>query len=589
MKENYSVFYLFERFRPYYKKYYGTLAIDLVCAMFSTMCDLILPIILRFLTNTAREDINNLTIGLILMLGSLFAVLRILDTMANYYMQYIGHVMGAKIETDMRYDVFSKLQQLPYSYYNTNKSGQILSRITTDLFEVTEFAHHCPEEFLIGGVKLIISFLILININVPLTLAIFITIPVMVMSISRYNSAMRSSQKSQRNQIGELNSGIENNILGAKVVKSFANEELEIEKFHKENLKFLGIKKIFYKSLTGFHAVSRIFDGIMYLIVIVYGSYLMKIGEITAGDMFLYTLYINMLLATVKRIVEFMEQFQRGMTGIERFIEIMDVENDIKDSENAIELTDVKGDIKFDNVSFSYPLSEVNVLDNVSFSIKRGENVALVGSSGVGKTTISNLIPRFYDINSGSITLDGINIKDIKQISLRNNIGIVQQDVYLFSGTVYENIIYGKKNASKDEVVKAAKMAGAYDFIMELENGFDTHIGERGTKLSGGQKQRISIARVFLKNPPILILDEATSALDNTSEAIVQKSLETLADGRTTFTIAHRLSTIKNATKILVLTENGIEESGTHSELMNKKGVYYNLYNKNIDETAVNL
>ncbi|MGP1597833.1 ABC transporter ATP-binding protein [Peptoanaerobacter stomatis] len=589
MKENYSVFYLFKRFKPYYKKYYGTLLIDLICAMFSTMCDLILPIILRFLTNTARQDINKLTINLILMLGGLFAVLRILDTMANYYMQYIGHVMGAKIETDMRYDVFSKLQQLPYSYYNTNKSGQILSRITTDLFEVTEFAHHCPEEFLIGGVKLIISFLILININVPLTLAIFATLPVMVISISRYNSSMRNSQKSQRNQIGELNSGIENNILGAKVVKSFANEELEIEKFHKENLKFLGIKKIFYKSLTGFHAVSRIFDGIMYLIVIVYGSYLMKIGEITAGDMFLYTLYINMLLATVKRIVEFMEQFQRGMTGIERFIEIMDVENDIKDSENAIELTDVKGDIKFDNVSFSYPLSEVNVLDNVSFSIKRGENVALVGSSGVGKTTISNLIPRFYDINSGSITLDGINIKDIKQISLRNNIGIVQQDVYLFSGTVYENIIYGKKDATKDDVIKAAKMAGAYDFIMDLENGFDTHIGERGTKLSGGQKQRISIARVFLKNPPILILDEATSALDNTSEAIVQKSLEILADGRTTFTIAHRLSTIKNATKILVLTENGIEESGTHNELMNKKGVYYNLYNKNIDETAVNL
>lgn len=587
--KKYTTAYLFKRFQPYYRKYYHILALDLACAGFSTICDLILPIMLRFLTNTARENISNLTINLILSLGALFFALRILDTLANYYMQNIGHVMGAMIETDMRFDIFSHIQQLPYSYYNTNKSGHILARITTDLFDVTEFSHHCPEEFFIGAVKMIISFVILVNINVPLTLAIFAIIPIMIISVSRYNKSMRKAQMMQRNQTGEINSGIENNILGARVVKSFANEQLEIEKFHKENLKFLDIKKRFYKSVSGFQALSRIFDGIMYLVVIVYGSYLMMQGKITPGDMFLYTLYVNMLLATVKRIVDFMEQFQKGMTGIERFVELMDVENDIKDSENAIELKDIKGDIEFKNVSFAYPLSETNVLENLNISIKQGENIALVGSSGVGKTTISNLIPRFYEVTSGSISLDGVDIKDIKQKSLRDNIGIVQQDVYLFSGTVYENIVYGKKDATYEEVIKSAKMAGAYDFIMELENGFDTYIGERGTKLSGGQKQRISIARVFLKNPPILILDEATSALDNTSEAIVQKSLETLASGRTTLTIAHRLSTIKNATKILVLTENGIEEKGTHSELMDKKGIYYNLYNKNIDESLVDL
>ena len=471
-----------------------------------------------------------------------------------------------------------------YSYYNTNKSGQILSRITTDLFDVTEFAHHCPEEFFIAVVKLVVSFVILININITLTLTIFIMIPIMVFFMSSTNNNMRKAQKEQRNHVGEINSGIENNILGAKVVKSFANEELEVKKFHKENLRFLDIKREFYKHMSNFQVVYRIFDGIMYLTVIVLGSYYMKVGKINAGDMFLYTLYINMLLNTVKKIVDYMEQFQRGMTGIERFIEIMDVKNDIVDKENAKVLTDVSGDIEFENVSFAYPDSDAKVLDDISFSINKGENIAIVGSSGVGKTTISNLIPRFYEVTEGAILIDGTDIRDIKQKSLRDNIGIVQQEVYLFSGTIYENIVYGKKNASFEDVEKAAKMAGAYDFIMELPDKFDTYIGERGTKLSGGQKQRISIARVFLKNPPILILDEATSALDNNSEAIVQQSLEILSKGRTTITIAHRLSTIRNASKILVLTENGIEESGTHEELMNKEGIYFNLYNKNIDE-----
>ena len=584
MQKTYTNSYLFKRFLPYYGKYYPTLILDLTCAGFSTMCDLVLPIILRYLTNTARQDLSLLTVKLILTLGVIFVLLRVVDTIANYYMQNIGHVMGAQIETDMRYDIFSHIQQLPYSYYNTNKSGQILSRITTDLFDVTEFAHHCPEEFFIAVVKLVVSFVILININITLTLTIFVMIPIMVFFMSSANNHMRKAQKEQRNHVGEINSGIENNILGAKVVKSFANEELEVKKFHKENLRFLDIKKEFYKHMSNFQVVYRIFDGIMYLTVIVLGSYYMKVGKINAGDMFLYTLYINMLLNTVKKIVDYMEQFQRGMTGIERFIEIMDVKNDIVDKENAKVLTDVSGDIEFENVSFAYPDSDAKVLDDISFSINKGENIAIVGSSGVGKTTISNLIPRFYEVSEGAILIDGTDIRDIKQKSLRDNIGIVQQEVYLFSGTIYENIVYGKKDASFEDVKKAAEMAGAYDFIMELPDKFDTYIGERGTKLSGGQKQRISIARVFLKNPPILILDEATSALDNNSEAIVQQSLEILSKGRTTITIAHRLSTIRNASKILVLTENGIEESGTHEELMNKEGIYFNLYNKNIDE-----
>ena len=584
MQKNYTNSYLLKRFLPYYGKYYPTLILDLICAGFSTMCDLVLPIILRYLTNTARQDLSLLTVKLILTLGVIFVLLRVVDTIANYYMQNIGHVMGAQIETDMRYDIFSHIQQLPYSYYNTNKSGQILSRITTDLFDVTEFAHHCPEEFFIALVKLVVSFVILININITLTLTIFVMIPIMVFFMSSANNHMRKAQKEQRNHVGEINSGIENNILGAKVVKSFANEELEVKKFHKENLRFLDIKKEFYKHMSNFQVVYRIFDGIMYLTVIVLGSYYMKVGKINAGDMFLYTLYINMLLNTVKKIVDYMEQFQRGMTGIERFIEIMDVKNDIVDKENARVLTDVHGDIEFRNVSFAYPDSDAKVLDDISFSINKGENIAIVGSSGVGKTTISNLIPRFYEVSEGAILIDGTDIRDFKQKSLRDNIGIVQQEVYLFSGTIYENIVYGKKDASFEDVEKAAKMAGAYDFIMELPDKFDTYIGERGTKLSGGQKQRISIARVFLKNPPILILDEATSALDNNSEAIVQQSLEILSKGRTTITIAHRLSTIRNASKILVLTENGIEESGTHEELMNKEGIYFNLYNKNIDE-----
>ncbi|RXZ70646.1 ABC transporter ATP-binding protein [Fusobacterium necrophorum] len=575
---HYSTKELIRRFLPYFFKYRYILFFDLTCAAFTTLCDLALPLILRFITQTGMKDLSLLSPGLILKLGALYIVLRLVDTSANYFMANVGHVMGARIETDMRRDVFNHLQGLSYSFYNENKSGQILTRITTDLFDVTEFAHHCPEEFFIAGIKILISFIILVNINVPLTLLLFVMIPLMILSVYTFNQKMRNAQKEQRNHIGEINSGIENNILGAKVVKSFANEEMEKEKFEVQNQQFLGIKKSFYKYMASFHTISRLYDGLMYVTVIVVGSMFMLQGKLSPGDLFLYALYISTLLSTVKRIVEFMEQFQKGMTGIERFLEIMDTETDIQDSENAKSVKNVKGDIVFEGVGFRYQATGESVLENLNFSIEAGKNIAIVGPSGVGKTTICNLIPRFYDVTEGAIYLDGENIKDLKVQDLRQNIGIVQQDVYLFSGTVFENIEYGKPGAGLKEIEEAAKLAGAYEFIEALPEKFDTHIGERGTKLSGGQKQRISIARVFLKNPPILILDEATSALDNQSEKVVQTSLELLSKGRTTITIAHRLSTIMNADEILVLTEQGIVERGKHEELLKKQGFYHELY-----------
>lgn len=574
----YSTKELIARFLPYFSKYKHILLFDLTCAAFTTLCDLALPLILRFITQTGMKDLSLLSIQLILQLGALYIVLRLVDTSANYFMANVGHVMGAKIETDMRRDVFNHLQGLSYSFYNENKSGQILTRVTTDLFDVTEFAHHCPEEFFIAGIKILISFIILININVPLTLLLFAMIPLMILSVYKFNQKMRNAQKDQRNHIGEINSGIENNILGAKVVKSFANEEIEKEKFEVQNQQFLGIKKVFYKYMASFHAVSRLYDGLMYVTVIILGGIFMLQGKLSPSDLFLYTLYISTLLSTVKRIVEFMEQFQKGMTGIERFLELMDTETDVEDSENAKSVNNVKGDIAFEEVGFRYQSTGESVLEHLNFSIEAGKNIAIVGPSGVGKTTICNLIPRFYDVTEGVIYLDGTNIKELKVQDLRQNIGIVQQDVYLFSGTVFENIEYGKPGASLKEIERAAKLAGAYEFIDALPEKFNTYIGERGTKLSGGQKQRISIARVFLKNPPILILDEATSALDNQSEKIVQTSLELLSKGRTTITIAHRLSTIMNADEILVLTEQGIVEKGKHQELLDRHGFYHELY-----------
>lgn len=562
---------------PYFKKYKFILMFDLFCAALTTLTDMVLPMILRRLTN-AGLGTYTLTREMIYRMAALLLVIKIIDLLAGYYMTKTGHIMGAKIETDMRYDVFQHLQKLSDSYFNETKVGQIMARITSDLFDITEFSHHCPEEYFIGFIKIIVSFVILVRLNALLTVILFLSIPLMIVFASKYNRRMRKGFKEQKHHIGVLNADIEDSLLGVKVVKSFANEDVEIEKFQKGNKKFLDIKSETYASMAGFNTITKAFDGIMYIIVVLFGGLFLVEGKMSSGDIVAFILYVQTLLTTVRRIVEFTEQFQRGMTGIERFTEIMDQDIEIFDDDDAVDLENVKGKIEIKDVSFKYNNNSENVLNNISFTINPGQKVALVGPSGGGKTTLCNLIPRFYDVEDGEILVEGIDVRKIKLQSLRSNIGMVQQDVYLFSGTVRENILYGKPDATEQEVIDAAKAAGAYDFIMNLENGFDTYVGERGVMLSGGQKQRISIARVFLKNPPILILDEATSALDNKSEFIVQESLENLAKGRSSLTIAHRLTTVQNADLILVLTEEGIIERGTHQQLMEQKGYYYNLY-----------
>ena len=574
MKRNLN---LIKRVMPYFKKYKFILMFDLFCAALTTLTDMVLPMILRRLTN-AGLGTYSLTREMIYRMAALLLVIKIIDLLAGYYMTKTGHIMGAKIETDMRYDVFQHLQKLSDSYFNETKVGQIMARITSDLFDITEFSHHCPEEYFIGLIKIIVSFAILVRLNTLLTVILFLSIPLMIVFASKYNRRMRKGFKEQKHHIGVLNADIEDSLLGVKVVKSFANEDVEIEKFQKGNKKFLDIKSETYSSMAGFNTITKAFDGIMYIIVVLFGGLFLVEGKMSSGDIVAFILYVQTLLTTVRRIVEFTEQFQRGMTGIERFTEIMDQDIEIFDDEDAVDLENVKGKIEIKNVSFKYNNNNENVLNNISFTINPGQKVALVGPSGGGKTTLCNLIPRFYDVEDGEIFVEGIDVRKIKLQSLRSNIGMVQQDVYLFSGTVRENILYGKPDATEQEVIDAAKAAGAYDFIMNLENGFDTYVGERGVMLSGGQKQRISIARVFLKNPPILILDEATSALDNKSEFIVQESLENLAKGRSSLTIAHRLTTVQNADLILVLTEEGIIERGTHQQLMEQKGYYYNLY-----------
>lgn len=569
---------LIKRTMPYYKKYWKSMVFDLFCAGLTTVCELVLPLIIKYFTNTAIEDVGMLSVKIILMLGGMYIFLRIIDAAANYYMASYGHIMGTKIETDMRRDMFNHLQKLSFTYYDSAKVGQIMSRITTDLFDVTEFSHHCPEEFFIAGIKIIASFIILLNVNVWLTLIMFAVLPLMFVVTTKVREKMKKAFQEQRAQCGELNAKVEDSLLGIRVVKSFANEDIEKEKFAEGNKSFFDVKSKAYKYMGAFSTTTRVFDGVMYIVVVMIGAIFMIKGYILPGDYVAYLLYVSTLLASVRRIIEFMEQFQRGMTGIERFAEIMDIEPDIKDEDGARELKDVKGEIEFKNVTFGY--GEDSVLTDINLKVEKGRSIALVGPSGGGKTTMCSLIPRFYELDKGDILIDGVSIKNITLKSLRENIGIVQQDVYLFSGSVLENIAYGKPGASFEDIKAAAKMAGADEFIEKLPQGYDTYVGERGVKLSGGQKQRISIARVFLKNPPILILDEATSALDNESEKLVQQSLELLAKGRTTFTIAHRLTTIQNASEILVLTSEGIAERGTHDELLEKQGIYYSLYNR---------
>ena len=569
---------LLKRFVPYYRKYVGVMVADLFCAALTTVCELVLPMILRYITDMGMNDLAALTIKTILTIGGVYLALRIIDGMASFYMAYTGHMMGAAIETDMREDAFAHLQKLSDNYFNNTKVGQIMSRITSDLFDVTEFAHHCPEEFFIAFLKAVVAFVILARVNLLLTAIIFVLIPVMAVSCTYFNLKVREAFKRQRNHIGELNARIEDSLLGNKVVRAFANEAVELEKFNTDNREFLRIKRQTYKYMAAFQNTIRIFDGLMYVVVIVAGGIFMKKGLIVPADLVAYTMYVTTLLATIRRIIEFAEQFQRGMTGIERFTELMDADVEIFDEEGAVPLRNVEGEITFRNVFFEYPDDHTPVLSGIDLTIRPGEKVALVGPSGGGKTTLCNLIPRFYDPTEGEILIDGQNIRGVTLKSLRGNVGVVQQDVYLFSGSVYENIAYGRPGASREEVTEAAKLAGAHEFIQELKDGYDTYVGERGVKLSGGQKQRISIARVFLKAPKVLLLDEATAALDNESEHLVSESLDKLAAGRTTLTIAHRLTTIHGADRILVLSGNHIVEEGNHEALMEKKGIYYQLY-----------
>lgn len=569
---------LIRRFSHYYKPYVGTMIMDLFCAALTTICELVLPLIMRRITNAGIDPSIELTIGMVGKLGLLYLGLRIVDCLANYYMADMGHVMGARIETDMRRDAYAHLQKLSNTYYNNTKVGQIMGRITNDLFDVTEFAHHCPEEFFVAFIKTITGFLILSTISLTLTIIIFCVVPVMLCVCLTLNRRMKKAFAKQRMQIGELNARIEDCLLGQKVVKAFANEEIEKEKFEKDNMNFFSIKEESYRYMAAFQTTTRFFDGVMYLAVVMAGGIFLVNGHIQPGDLVAYMLYVTTLIATIRKIIEFSEQFQRGITGIERFYEIMDSDVEIFDEPDAKKLENPKGNISFENVSFAYSDDHNIVFKGLNLHIKEGEKVAIVGPSGGGKTTLCNLIPRFYDVTEGTILLDGTDIKKYTLKSLRENIGMVQQDVYLFSGTVLENIAYGKPNADKEEIIEAAKRAGAHEFIMHLKHGYDTYVGERGVKLSGGQKQRISIARVFLKNPPIIILDEATSALDNESEFEVAKSLEELSQGRTTLTIAHRLSSIRKADRIMVLTEEGIVEEGKHEKLLVQKGIYYQYY-----------
>ena len=566
---------LMRRFMPYLAKYKGVLCFDLFCAALTTLCDIILPKIMSMLTNS----VGSLTAALVLKLAALYLVLRIIDAAAQYFMSSIGHIMGVHIETDMRRDAFDHLLRLDHTYYNNTKVGQIMGRITNDLFDVTEFAHHCPEEFFIAGIKIAASFVILCQSSVLLTLVVFACVPLMGVVSVKLNQKLRARFREQRFQIGELNATIEDSLLGQRVVKAFAAEDLEREKFEQGNRAFEEIKTKGYYAMAAFNTSTRLFDGLMYLVVILAGGLFLVYGTITPGDLVAYVLYVSTLIATIRRIVEFAEQFQRGMTGIERFAEIMDTPIAIADAPDATELQVTQGGIELRDVSFEYPDDHNKVLRHVDLTIHPGESLALVGPSGGGKTTLCNLIPRFYDVTGGSILIDGQDVRSVTLHSLRSAIGVVQQDVYLFSGTVAENIAYGRPGATRAEIEEAARMAGADEFVRALKNGYDTYVGERGVKLSGGQKQRISIARVFLKNPRILLLDEATSALDNESEILVGQSLDKLAVGRTTLTIAHRLTTIQNADRILVLGKDGIEEEGSHAELLARKGIYYRLWN----------
>ena len=568
MKEN------LKKLAKHYKPYLGTFILDMILAMMSAAVALVIPLVVRFITSKVAYMSANEALSRIMIIVGVLFVLVLIQWGCNYYISNYGHVMGAKIEYDMRAEIFNHYQKLSYSFYDDQKVGQLLSRITSDLFDITELLHHGPENITISLIKIIGALCILSSIDLRLTIAAFVLIPFMLVFAYVLNKRMKRAFKRNRVRIGEINAQIEDNLSGIRVVKSFANEDIECEKFKKGNDLFLESKRDSYHYMGMYNAGLTAFTTMINVIVIAAGGIGIAKGWVNITDFVTFLLYINIFTEPVKVLIDFTEQFQNGYSGYERFLEILSVEPEIADKPDAKELTDVKGAITFENVSFRYKDGVDEVLSGVNLSVRPGEYVALAGPSGVGKTTLCSLIPRFYEVTGGSIKIDGTDIKDVTLKSLRDHIGVVQQDVYLFMGTIKENIRYGKPDATDEEVIQAAKLANAHDFIMSFENGYDTDIGQRGVKLSGGQKQRLSIARVFLKNPPILIFDEATSALDNESEQIVQESLEKLAKNRTTFVIAHRLTTIENAEEILMLTDEGIKERGTHEELMKLDGEY---------------
>lgn len=566
------------KFISYYKPYKGMFFMDMFCALTLSGIDLAFPVLVRFLLNDVYTQDNTQIIKYIVFIGAALLLMYVIKYFCQYYITSWGHIMGARMESDMRRDIFGHLQKLSFSYYDNTNTGKLMSRIVTDLFDISELAHHGPEDIFISILKIAGSFAILMSINVKITaILIFITLFMIYFSIN-YNQKMKYIFKKNREKIANVNAQIQDSLSGIRVVKSFSNEHLENKKFQKGNEEFLETKEDSYGVMGRFFSMNGFFQGVLYLSVVLFGGIFISTGEIQTSDLVIYILYINIFLNPIDKLVNFTEQYQRGITGFERFLEVINTHPDIVDKKSAVELKDTKGQISFENVTFSYD-NRNTVLNNINIDIEAGKTIAIVGPSGGGKTTFCSIIPRFYEVDNGAVKIDGIDIRDIKLKSLRNNIGIVQQDVYMFAGSIKENIAYGKPNASDEDIIEAAKKANAHEFIMGLEQGYDTYVGERGVKLSGGQKQRISIARVFLKNPPILILDEATSALDNESEKYIQNSLEDLAKNRTTVVIAHRLSTIRNADNILVLTENGVQEEGTHEELLNKEGVYAGLYN----------
>ena len=568
-----------KKFIHYYGPYKAVFFIDLICAAVISLVDLAYPQILRTMTKTLFTQDKDIILHVLPVIAASLFVMYIVQSLCKYYVTYQGHMMGAKMERDMRRELFDHYQELSFSYYSRNNSGQMMSKLVSDLFDISEFAHHGPENLFISLVKIVGAFIFLFFINKKLALPLILLVIVMFVFSFRQNAKMQETFMENRRKIGDVNASLQDTLSGIRVVQSFANEDIERAKFKKSNEAFLVSKRDNYHCMGSFMSSNLFFQGMMYLVTLVYGGYLIAQGEMQTADLAMYALYIGIFISPIQILVELVEMMQKGLSGFRRFLDVMETESEIRDADNAAELTDVKGHVRYDHVSFHYNDDETPVLSDISIDIPAGKSIALVGPSGSGKTTICSLLPRFYDVTDGSITVDGKDIRGLTLKSLRSQIGMVQQDVYLFDGTIKDNIAYGKPGASDEEIIKAAKCASIHDFIMELPDKYDTYVGERGTRLSGGQKQRISIARVFLKNPPILILDEATSALDNESERWIQKSLEELSKNRTTITIAHRLSTIRDADEIIVITEEGIAERGTHAELLEKNGLYAAYYN----------